>query len=181
MTTKEIIANLHQTFNSLMNPVTPVALIDATLMDGTPIQVTELAVGGIVTINGTPAPVGEHQLSDGTYIVVGDNGAIVEIKTETPQVMPEDMKKKMGMDEQFSAFEISTNEKFASYESKFASYENKFAEYESKLAKSMQFIEQLINVTKSLSETPTGKVDEVVKTTNNFKEEKKTNYDILFS
>lgn len=181
MTTKEIIEKLHQTFNALMNPVQPVALIDATLMDGTPVQVTELAVGGIVTINGTPAPVGEHQLSDGTYIVVGDNGAITEIKTEIPQMMPEDMKKKMGMDEQFSAFEISTNEKFASYESKFASYETKFAEYENKLAKSMQFIEQLINVTKSLAETPTGKADEVVKTINNFKEEKKQNYDILFS
>lgn len=184
MKAKEIIENLRNAFNELVN--TPVQLAQATLKDGTVVEVTEMAVGGIVTINGTPAPVGEHELQDGTVIVVGDNGAITEIKPvsampEEP-AMQEDMKKKLAMEEIFSAFETSTNEKFASYESKFASYETKFAEYESKLNKAYGVIEGLIQATKLLSETPTGTPDASVKSENKFTETKpKFNYEGLFS
>lgn len=175
MNPKEIIEKLKLTFAELTgNPVElPVALAKAMLKDGTEVEVTELAVGGIVTINGTPAPVGEHELSDGTMIVVGENGAITEIKpaanveVEAPAV--EDMASK------FSAFEAATNQKFASYESK-------FAEYESKLAKANQVIEGLLNLTQTLAETPTGVKDESVKSTNSFQDQPKSkSLDILFS
>jgi len=39
----------------------------------------------------------------------------------------------------------------------------------------------LINLTKELSEAPTGVVDPAAHVVNNFKEEKKKSYDILFS
>ena len=176
MQAKEIIEKLKLTFNELVGqPAQPVALIDATLEDGTAIQITELAVGGIVTINGEPAPVGEHKLSDGTYIVVADNGAIAEIK---PAAMPEEVE---DMGAKFSAFESVTNEKFASYEAKFASYETRFSDYEVKLSKATTIIEGLINLTKELSEAPTGVVDPAAQVVNNFKEEKKKSYDILFN
>jgi len=178
MQAKEIIEKLKLTFNELVNQPTPVALMDATLADGTPVKITELAVGGIVTINDQPAPAGEHLLSDGTKIYVGENGAITEI--EAPEEVPaapaaEDMGAK------FSAFESVTNEKFAEYESKFATYESRFADYESKLTKATTIIEGLINLTKELSEAPTGPVDPAAHVVNNFKEEKKKSYDILFS
>ena len=179
MQAKEIIEKLKLTFNELVGkPAEPVALIDATLKDGTPIQITELAVGGIVTINGTPAPVGEHELSDGTYIVVGENGAITEIK---PAMAPEEPTGQEDMGAKFSAFESVTNEKFSSYEAKFASYETRFADYEAKLSKATTIIEGLINLTKELSEAPTGVVDPAAQVVNNFQEEKKKSYDILFS
>ena len=173
MNAKEILEKLKMTFNELVNnadapvvPEVPVATTTkAKLADGTEVEVTALEVGGIVTIAGAPAPVGDHTLEDGTVITVGDNGAITAIVPVEEQVM-EDMgkmdKKKMGMEEIFSAFETSTNEKFASYEAK-------FADYEAKLAKATSVIEGLLNLTQVLAETPTGTADPIVTKTNNFK------------
>lgn len=171
MQPKEIIEKLRLTFNELVNNQQPIQLATAKLMDGTEIEVTELAVGGIVTIQGVPAPVGEHQLEDGTILVVGDNGAITEIKT----AMPEEPPMQEDMATMFSAFQTSTNEKFAAYE-------QKFADYEVKLNKANSIIDALLEVTKTLAETPTGTPDQAIKTQNNFKEEKiEKNYAGLFS
>jgi uncharacterized short protein YbdD (DUF466 family) len=145
----------------------PVKMMEAKLKDGTIVEVTELAVGGIVTIEGVPAPVGEHTLESGEVIVLGDNGAIMEIKpkmedevkveVEVPQV--EDMSAK------FAAFESATNEKFTAYE-------NKFAEYESKLGQANKVIEGLMQISKMLVEAPQNAPDAGVKTSNNFAEQK---------
>jgi hypothetical protein len=171
MQPKEIIEKLRLTFNELVNnQPASIQLATAKLADGTEVEVTELAVGGIVTIQGVPAPIGEHQLEDGTIIVVGDNGAITEIKTAMPEEpMVEDMAT------MFTAFQTSTNEKFASYE-------QKFADYEVKLNKANSIIDALLEVTKTLAETPTGTPDQSVQKQNNFKEEKiEKNYAGLFS
>ena len=177
----EILTKLRQTFNELMQQSPKkevVKMLDAKLADGTAIQVTEMAVGGIVTINGTPAPVGEHTLEDGTVIVVGDNGAIMEIKPAQVEEQPP-MVEDMGA--KFSAFETATNEKFSAYETKLSAYEQKFAEFDERLSKANVVIEGLLNLTQTIATTPTGVADESVKANNNFKEEKKMNYDILFS
>lgn len=148
-------------------PKAEVKMMEAKLKDGTIIEVTELAVGGIVTIAGTPAPVGEHELESGEVIVLGDNGAIMEIKpkkeeevkveVEVPQV--EDMTAK------FAAFESATNEKFSAYE-------NKFAQYEAKLGQANKVIEGLMQISKMLVEAPQSAPDAGVKTSNNFAEAK---------
>ena len=164
MTTSEILSKLKVVFNEMMNPtIQSVQLISATLQDGTAVEVTALEVGGIVTINGTPAPAGEHILSDGTVIVVGENGAITEIKPAMPEepAMQEDMKKKMKMEEMFEAFQSSTEEKFKAYESKFAEYENK-------LNNAYKVIDVLNQLTQKLAETPTGTPDVSVKQVNTF-------------
>lgn len=181
MQPKEIIEKLKLTFNELINaqPTSaPIAMMETTLVDGTPVSITDLVVGGVVTINGTPAPVGEHTLVDGTIIVVGDNGAILEIKAaaEAPEEVAPAME---DMGAKFSAFELSTSEKFSSYESKFAAYEQRFSDYEGRLDKATKVIEGLLNLTQTLAESPTGIPDAAVKTSNNFKEEK--SYDILFN
>lgn len=146
----------------------PVKMMEAKLKDGTMVEVTEMAVGGIVTIAGAPAPVGEHMLEDGTMIVVGDNGAIMEIKpkqedeisveVEVPQT--EDMSAK------FAAFESATNEKFAAYE-------EKFAQYEGKLTQANKVIEGLMQISKMLVEAPQAAADSSVKTSNAFATDKK--------
>lgn len=175
MTPKEIIEKLRLTFNELVNApaAEPVALSTYKLVDGTEVEITELAVGGVVTVAGSPAPVGDHKLEDGTTITVGDNGAITAIVPA--EVMPEEPPMQEDMTAKFSAFESATNEKFASYEAK-------FADYEAKLQKATKVIEGLLNLTQTLAETPTGVADPIVKTTNNFKEEKtEKNYSVLFS
>lgn len=173
----EVLERIREVFNEINKPVQPVAMLDAKLQDGTMVQVTELAVGGIVTINGVPAPAGEHTLEDGTVIVVGDNGAILEIK---PYVeMPEEPAGQEDMSAKFSAFESMTSEKFSSYEAKFSAYEQRFAEYEGRLTKAMQVIDGLLNLTQSIASAPTGQPDASVKP-QQFAEVKKS-YDILFS
>jgi hypothetical protein len=185
MKATEIIEKLRLTFNELVN--TPkqeevVKMIEATLKDGTKVEVTELAVGGIVTIEGVPAPAGEHTLSDGTMIVLGDNGVIMEIKPAQEIEVEIESKKEEDMTAKFSAFETSTNEKFASYESKFASYEQKFADYETRLNKATQVIEGLLNLTQTLAEAPTGVADAAIKSESKFSNNKEGfKYDILFS
>jgi uncharacterized short protein YbdD (DUF466 family) len=145
----------------------PVKMMEAKLKDGTIVEVTELAVGGIVTIAGAPAPVGEHILESGETIVLGDNGVIMEIKpkmedevsveVEVPQV--EDMSAK------FAAFESATNEKFTAYE-------NKFAQYEAKLGQANKVIEGLMQISKMLVEAPQSAPDAGVKTSNAFATQK---------
>jgi spore coat protein CotH len=182
MKATEILQKLKEQFAELVAQPTQTQMetITGTLMDGTVIEVTSLEVGGIVTIEGVPAPVGEHTLSDGTVVVLGENGAIMEIKPMIEEMPIEaTMPKVEDMSAKFSTLENSTNEKFATYETKFASYETKFAEYESKLNKATQLIEGLMNLTKTLAETPTGTPDVAVK--NNFTETKKKDYSILFS
>jgi hypothetical protein len=175
MTAKEIIEKLRATFSEL---TVPVKFMDATLADGTAIQITDLVVGGIVTINGAPAPAGEHTLSDGTVIVVGDNGAITEIKpaaAEAPAEAPAGAPMTEDMTSKFSEFQAATSQKFADYEAK-------FAQYEQRLDKATKVIEGLLNLTQTLAETPTAAPDPAVKSSSTFSAEpKQKDYSILFS
>jgi ATP-dependent Clp endopeptidase proteolytic subunit ClpP len=80
-----------------------IVALDLTLEDGTPIVVetteSEPKVGDAVTINGEPAPDGEHMLSDGTMIVVA-GGKIAEMKKiEVEDSMHEEEKKKKKEEE----------------------------------------------------------------------------------
>ena len=178
MNTKEILEKLKLTFAELVNPAeapeTPemVAPIKAKLKDGTEVEITELGVGGVVTIAGQPAPAGEHTLEDGTVIVVGENGVISDLKPVTPVV--EDMGK--DMKSKFSEFEASTNQRFSAYEAK-------FADYEARLNRATKVIEGLMSLTNILADQPTGTPDPVVTKTNNFSKVEKAekNYSVLFS
>lgn len=178
MNTKEILEKLKVTFSELVSgaempaETAPemVAPMKAKLKDGTEIEVSEMGVGGVVTIAGQPAPTGEHILEDGTVLVVGENGVITEMKPASDAPMVEDMSAK------FSAFESATNQKFSAYEAK-------FADYEARLSKATKVIEGLLSLTQTLAEQPTGTPDPIVTGKNNFSQTEKTgkNYSILFS
>ena len=84
----------------------PVTFAEYSLMDGTKVMISELAIGGEVTLaDGTPAPVGEHQLADGTKIVLDEASKILSIETpeaeakeaeETPAEMGNKIDEKMA-------------------------------------------------------------------------------------
>jgi len=145
----------------------PVKMMEAKLKDGTIVEVTELAVGGIVTIEGAPAPVGEHMLETGETIVLGDNGVIMEIKPKMEDEVSVEVEVPVveDMSAKFAAFESATNEKFTAYE-------NKFAQYEAKLGQANKVIEGLMQISKMLVEAPQSAPDAGVKTSNAFADQK---------
>jgi uncharacterized short protein YbdD (DUF466 family) len=145
----------------------PVKMMEAKLKDGTIVEVTELAVGGIVTIEGAPAPVGEHILESGETIVLGDNGVIMEIKPKMEDEVSVEVEVPVveDMSAKFAAFESATNEKFTAYE-------NKFAQYEAKLGQANKVIEGLMQISKMLVEAPQSAPDAGVKTSNAFATQK---------
>ena len=96
---------------------TKVVMAEYTLADGTKVNCTELAIGGVVTLqDGSYAPMGEHTLADGTIIQLDDMGVILEIASPTedivPKEAPEDMGKKYDkkMEEMASSYDLKINE-----------------------------------------------------------------------
>jgi hypothetical protein len=68
---------------------TKVEMAEYSLMDGTKVEISALEVGGLVTIEGQPAPAGDHELMDGTEITLDENGKITEIETKVVEASPE--------------------------------------------------------------------------------------------
>jgi len=90
---------------------TKVEMAEYSLEDGTKIFISELAIGGIVTLeDGSFAPMGEHKLADGTSIQVDDKGAIIEISSPAEDVIVEEAPEEMGKKQ---------DEKMAEMESEF--------------------------------------------------------------
>lgn len=189
MEAKEILARTKQFFNDLVNAPAPTpapAALVATeyeLKDGGKLMIDTLAVGGVVMIDGNPALPGDYELVDGTKMTVGDNGAITAITLgtgmEPAEPIAEPAAEDMGT--KFAAFESLTAEKFANYETKFSAYEQRFADYEVKMKKANKVIDELLKLSTLLVEAPTQGPDAATRTGNNFAQEKKKDYSILFS
>lgn len=98
-----------------------------TLADGTKIMIDKLEVGGKVTLeDGSPAPTGEHELADGSKIVLAEGGVIAEI-------MPKEVEDKVEVeieskeDEEKKKEEEEMKKKIAEMEGKFSAYETSFS------------------------------------------------------
>jgi hypothetical protein len=83
-----------------------VEFAEGVLADGTIVSFDKLEVGGklsVVTPDGEiPAPVGEHELEDGTIVVVLEEGVIAEIKApemEAEEVVAETMAEEVDVEE----------------------------------------------------------------------------------
>jgi len=107
------------------------------LKSGAKVMIDKYEIGGKVTLvddagNETPAPAGEHELADGSVMVLDEASTIVEIKV--PEVeMPEEveieiapieedlMKKKIEeMQKQLDEIKMAYDAKLASQEAKFS-------------------------------------------------------------
>lgn len=126
-------------------PTAPVQMMETTLKDGTPVKVDRLEVGGVVMVNDAPAPAGEHELADGTKIVVGEGGVITEVKAA--EVAPE----MTDYSNQFAAI----NEKFTAYETKFSEQATQLQEFAAKFEKANNTINSLVELVGKIIETPT--------------------------
>lgn len=107
------------------------------LKSGIKVLIDKLALGGKVSVideggNTAPAPAGEHELIDGTKIVLDELSTIIELElpeadvveevVEAPAPIEEDlMKKKIEeMQKQLDDLKMSYDEKMAKQESKFS-------------------------------------------------------------
>jgi len=110
------------------------------LMSGQKVLIDKLEIGGKVMIvdeagNQSPAPVGEHELADGTKIVLDEAGMIVEVSTPESdkveeEIMPDApvepsaqdmMKKKIEeMQKQLDEIKMSYDAKLAQQEARFS-------------------------------------------------------------
>ena len=126
-----------------------VEFAEGVLADGTIVKFDKLEAGGIISVvtpdGEIPAPVGEHELEDGTIVVVSEEGVIAEVKMKEMEEEVE-VEVEMGEEEESPAAEEQTAEpqpdRFAEMQEAF---EAKFAEVEAK-------VELLNNVTKQLVE-----------------------------
>lgn len=152
---KKVFMNYQETINKIKQlfeaaapevgvaPVSPdvTALTDYILQDGTKISVDKLEVGGMVTINGTPAPDGEHQLQDGTVIQTKD-GAIVEISTPAEEVVDESVTTDMAA-EKMAAIDKTVAENCA-----------KIKMIEETMAKQSEAIKSMMALVEKMAQAP---------------------------
>ena len=138
----------------------PVTFAEYSLMDGTKVMISELAIGGEVTLaDGTPAPAGEHQLADGTQIELDETSKIVSIETpeaeaeiadETPAEMGNKIDEKMA--DEIAAL-VSENENLKS----------QVAQLEAKVKNGFSQVAELIE---ALTKTPNA--EPIAQPKNNF-------------
>ena len=145
---------------------TKVEMAEYSLMDGTKVEISALEIGGLVTLEGNPAPVGDHELMDGTEITLDENGMITAIETKVVEASPEvdveagyDKKK---VEEMAEAFESKIAELIEANNAKIAELENKVK----------QGFQQVADLIESISKTPT---EDPIKKPNSFTEFVKTN------
>jgi hypothetical protein len=137
-----------------------------TLKDGTEVYIDKLEVGGVVTIEQetmSPAPAGEHELADGTIIVVGEGGVITEVKpAPAPEIAPEAAPVEAAV-----LPSQNFDEKFAAYDAKFSALEAENINLKAAFAKADEAIKGLFELVEKLVKEPTTEPSEPVK--NGFK------------
>ena len=147
---------------------TKVEMAEYSLMDGTKVEISALEVGGLVTIEGQPAPTGDHELMDGTQITLDENGKITAIEVKVVEASPEvdteveagadyKDKKMQEMAEQFEAMIAELTETKNVSDAKVLDLENKVK----------QGFAQVAELIEALSNTPS---EDPIKKPNSFNE-----------
>jgi len=133
--------------------VTKVEMAEYSLVDGTKVMISELAIGGKVEItDGTPAPQGEHQLMDGTIIQVDETGVIVEIASPKEDVIVEEPVAPAAPVAPAQDTTAMAEELKAEFAEQKSQLESKIAELESKVKQGFAQVAELVE---ALSNTPT--------------------------
>jgi len=143
------------------------------LEDGTKVLIDKLEVGGVVTLeDGSPAPVGEHTLADGSKVILAEGGVIAEImpkeveedKVEIEIESKEDEKKKE--DEEMKKKIAEMEGRFSAYDASFSALKSDYESLKAAFGKQGEAMQGLINLVETLVNVPSQAPAEVP---NNFK------------
>jgi hypothetical protein len=159
MNPKEALLQIRALFEDMpqvaqpVEPVTPevtkVEMAEYSLADGTKVMISALEVGGKVEMeDGTPAPMGEHQLMDGTSIQVDETGTIIEIASPKEDIVEEEPVAPAAP----IAPAQDTTAMVAELRDQKIQLETKIAELESKVKQGFAQVAELVE---ALSNTPT--------------------------
>ena len=156
MNYKEAIDKIKAIFDAQTAPASPDAnpvvseLPEYILQDGTKIVVDKLEVGGNVTLNGSPAPDGSHQLQDGTVIETV-SGKITEITTPAEEAADESVNTDMA----------ATKSKMAEFEAQLADHAakhtataEKMAKMETEMASQKDAVKQMMALIERMATAP---------------------------
>ena len=160
MNSKEALQQIRALFEDMPQVVEPVApavtkveMAEYSLVDGTKVMISALEIGGMVTMaDGSPAPVGEHQLMDGTSIQVDELGVIVEISSPKEDIIVEEPVAPAAEVAPAQDTTAMIQELKAEYEKKKMELDAKIAELESKVKSGFAQVAELVE---ALSNTPT--------------------------
>jgi hypothetical protein len=131
-------------------------LTDYILQDGTKISCDKLEVGGVVTINGTPAPDGEHKVQDGTIIKTKE-GIIQEITSPAEEATDSSVNEDLSKDMEDKTISTEMGKKMEEMAVKMTSYENKMAETEAEMKKQKEAITMLTQMIEKMATMPVEK------------------------
>jgi len=160
MNSKEALQQIRALFEDMPQVVEPVApavtkveMAEYSLVDGTKVMISALEIGGMVTMaDGSPAPVGEHQLMDGTSIQVDELGVIVEISSPKEDIIVEEPVAPAAPVAPAQDTNAMIQELKNDYEKKKMELDAKIAELESKVKQGFAQVAELVE---ALSNTPT--------------------------
>ena len=115
---------------------------EGVLADGTIVKFDKLEVGGVISIvtdeGEVPAPVGEHELEDGTMIIIVEAGIIAEVKAMEEEEVAE---VEVEVVEEMSADVVNYDAKFQEISEAFNS---KMSEIETKVTSLNEVTKKLI-------------------------------------
>jgi hypothetical protein len=153
-TIQEMFADLKKLILGPVPPAIPapeILAVDYTRIDGTPLSIDKLEVGGVCLANGAPCPPGPCELTDGTKLMIGEGGVITEVMPKMPMENPTDYSEQFKTyDQKFTDYET----KLAAYEQKSAAYEQRFTEMGNQLSNANATIVQLVSIVEKLAEAP---------------------------
>ena len=157
--------NYQETINKIKmlfeaNPMTPTtspdvnALPEYILQDGTKIVVDKLEVGGKVTLDGSPAPDGEHQLQDGTIVETKD-GTITEISTPAEEATDDSVTSDMkDVPAPAPTPDVKIAEEMASINTKMDDFASKQKMLEDAIAKHGEAMKQMMALIEQMAKAP---------------------------
>jgi len=121
---------------------------EGVLADGTIVKFDKLEVGGLISVvteeGEIPAPVGEHELEDGTIVIVAEPGVIAEVK------MVEEEVAEVEVVEELSADVVNYDDRFQeireSFNSKMTEIETKVSALNDVTKKLIEFMEAFATI-----------------------------------
>ena len=177
MTTLEALKTIKQMFvevgdlpSYVEEPVAPSeqpieAAKEYSLKSGLKVMIDNLAIGGKVAVvdeagNAAPAPAGEHELIDGTKIVLDEASSIVEIELPQADIVEELEEKKEEEPKEEDMMKKKIEEMQKQLDDLKMSYDQKLAKQEAKFSKG---IADLSDVMVQLINTPSADATEAPK------------------